>query len=177
MAIKTSLVRMPNWSTRSAFDKNLKARASSRKPRTTFTELSHPPDCGREFIQPGKAANNPNGNASAREKPNIPTSGPEVPPTYAASTNKVPMIGPVQEKDTNANVKAIKNIPINPPRSAFLSTLLMNELGSVISNAPKNEMANITSNKKKPTLNQTLVDIAFRASAPKITVTPKPSNT
>src|SRR5690606_5830698 len=155
MAIKTSLVRIPSWSTRSAFDKNLKASANSRKPRTTFTELSHPPDCGREFIQPGKAANNPKGNASAREKPNIPTNGPAVPPKYAASTNNGPMIGPVQENDTSASVNAMKNIPIRPPRSAFLSTLLMSELGNVISNAPKNETANITSNKKKPILNHT----------------------
>src|SRR5690606_38332305 len=123
------------------------------------------------------AANNPNGKARARENPNIPTNGPEVPQTYAASTRRVPMIGPVQDKDTSASVKAIKKIPINPPRSEYLSTIMRKDLSRVISNAPKNEMAKNTSNKKKPTLNQTLVNIAFSASAPKITVIPKPSNT
>ena len=41
-----------------------------------------------------------------------------IPPFEADSTNKVPTIGPVQEKDTLAQANAIKNIPIIPPLSA-----------------------------------------------------------
>jgi hypothetical protein len=36
------------------------------------------------------------------------------PPLEAASTSNVPTIGPVQEKETIANAKAINNIPIIP---------------------------------------------------------------
>jgi len=43
------------------------------------------------------------------------------------------MIGPVQEKDTSAKVKAMKKIPIKPPLSAIRSDLLDHELGKVIS--------------------------------------------
>src|SRR5690242_1269919 len=114
--MKTSRVRICSSYTRSALEANFKARASSRKPSTTFTEFNQPPDFGKEFNQPGNAANNPNGSARANENPNIPQKGPEIPPPAAASTNNVPMIGPVQLKDTSARVKAIKKIPIKPPR-------------------------------------------------------------
>ncbi|MNQ96142.1 hypothetical protein D3C85_1117340 [compost metagenome] len=95
----------------------MKAKANSRKPRTTFTVLSHPPDLGSEFSQPGKAANKANGSAMARENPSIPIMGAN-PPLEAACTSKVPTIGPVHEKDTIARAKAIKKIPTSPPLSA-----------------------------------------------------------
>ncbi|MNR54689.1 hypothetical protein D3C85_1749210 [compost metagenome] len=60
-------------------DKNLKAKANSKKPKTTFTELSQPPDFGSEFIQPGKAAKSVNGKAIANENPNIPMMGAKPP--------------------------------------------------------------------------------------------------
>ena len=101
------------------FDKNFNAKASSRKPRTTFMLLSHPPDFGRLFKRDGNKANKVNGNARAREKPNIPIAGPNRSPFEAASTNKDPIIGPVQEKDTTTNVEAIKNITTTPPLSEF----------------------------------------------------------
>ena len=97
--MNTSLSNKCNCRTKSAFDKNLKAKANSRNPRNTFTVFNHPPDFGNVFNQPGNIANNIKGNAKANEKPNIPTSG-AIPPFEAASTNKVPTIGPVQENET-----------------------------------------------------------------------------
>ena len=41
------------------------------------------------------------------ENPSIPTIG-AIPPFEAASTNKVPIIGPVQEKETIASANAMK---------------------------------------------------------------------
>jgi hypothetical protein len=87
--------------TKSAFDKNFNAKANSKNPKVTFTVFNQPPDCGMEFNQPGKAANNPNGNASAVENPSIATIGPIKPPC-ADSTNTLPTIGPVHENDTRA---------------------------------------------------------------------------
>ncbi len=86
-------------------------------------------------------------------------------------------MGPVQENDTKANVKAIKKIPKSPPLSAPASALFTQEDGNVISNAPKKETAKITSKAKKKTLNQGLVERAFSASAPKIIVTKEPKTT
>ncbi len=70
-----------------------------------------------------KAANNANGKANANEKPNIPMSGPASLPPAAASTNSVPMMGPVHENDTNESVKAMKNIPTKPPLFSLAATL------------------------------------------------------
>ena len=175
--MNTSRVNIPACTTKSAFDANFNANASSRNPSTTFTELSHPPDFGKEFNQPGNAANKPKGNAKAVENPNIPQKGPLIPPLTAASTSKVPMIGPVQENETNESVKAIKKIPINPPLSLFESILFTNREGRTISNAPRNEIAKITNNKKNARLNHILVDKAFSASDPKMVVTPNPKST
>ena len=62
-------------------------------------------------------ANNANGIAKARENPSIPTIGfTNAPP--ADSTKMLPTIGPVHEKETRTIVKAMKNIPVNPPLSA-----------------------------------------------------------
>src|SRR5690606_9419426 len=176
MAKNTSRSNQCFCSTKSAFDKNLKANANSKNPNETFTVFIHPPERGIEFNQPGNMANNINGNAKANEKPNIPTNGAK-PPLDAASTNSVPTIGPVHENDTIANANAIKKIPINPPRSACLSTLFAHEFGNMISNAPKNEDAKTTSITKKIMLNHIFVDRAFNASAPKILVTINPKST
>ena len=176
MAKNTSLSNKCNCKTKSALDKNLNAKANSKNPKNTFTVFNQPPDFGSEFIQPGKAANNVNGKAKAKENPNIPTNG-AIPPMDADSTNKVPTIGPVQENDTNANVKAIKKIPINPPLLDTVSDLFNQELGNVISNAPIKETAKTTNKIKKNILNQTLVDKALRAAGPKIAVTMVPKIT
>ncbi|MCY1537437.1 hypothetical protein D9M68_729320 [compost metagenome] len=44
----------------------------------------------------------------------MPTAGAKISPLALACTNKVPIIGPVQEKETNAKEAAMKNIPPNP---------------------------------------------------------------
>ena len=60
------------------------------------------------------------------------------------------MIGPVQEKLTNASVKAINKIEISPPvAEALLSTELAQLLGKAISNQPKNDKAKTMSNRQK----------------------------
>ena len=162
--------------TKSALDKNLKAKAISRNPKVTFTEFNHPPDCGKEFNHPGKAANNANGNAIANEKPNIPIIGPIYPPV-AASTNNVPTIGPVHENETNAKVNAIKKIPIKPPFPSASTDLFVQDAGNWISKAPKKEAPKIINNRKNPILKYTLVAILFKESAPKIDETPTPKAT
>src|SRR6478609_10331748 len=176
MAMKTSLSNKCNCNTKSALDKNLKAKANSKKPKNTFTVFNHPPDFGNVFNQPGNIAKSMNGKAKANEKPNIPTSG-AIPPFEAASTNRVPTIGPVHENETIAKAKAMNKIPIIPPLSAWLSTLFAQEFGNMISKAPKNEEAKNTNKTKKITLNQTFVDRALSAPAPKIQVTKNPNKT
>ena len=93
-------------------------------------------DCGGKKIA--------NGNPRAMPNPVIPTvnfvatifnsmpikitvltSPPNVP------ANKVPKIGPVQENETIAKVRAIKNTPINPPIFDPESALLPQLLGRV----------------------------------------------
>ena len=113
-------------------ERNLKARASSANPRMTFTLFIQLPDLGSELSHAGNAAKRLKGIASARENPNITINGPRN-PAEEASTNAVPIKGPVQEKETIANVAAMKKIPINPPLSASASLLLLQLLGKVIS--------------------------------------------
>ncbi|MNL10605.1 hypothetical protein D3C87_1314110 [compost metagenome] len=110
------------------------------------------------FKKPGKIADKVKGSANAKAKPNIPTAGAKISPFELACTNKVPIMGPVQEKDTSAKEAAIKKIPPKPLLlSAFASILFTIELGKVSSNAPKNENANTTRSRKKKTLKVTLV--------------------
>ena len=176
MAMKTSLSSTWACSTRSAFDRNLKASANSRKPRKTLTVLSQPPDFGRELSHPGKAAKMEKGRAMASENPSMLIMG-AIPPWAAAATRAVPTMGPVHEKETMARARAMKKMPSSPPRSAWESTLVPQELGRVISKAPRNEMAKITSRAKKIRLNHTLVERAFSESAPNREVTTVPSRT
>ena len=117
IAKNNSLSNQCSCNTKSAFERNLNANANSKNPKNTLTVFNQPPDFGKEFIQPGNIANKAKGNAMANENPNIPTIG-AIPPFEADSTNSVPTIGPVQEKDTIANANAIKKIPITPPLSA-----------------------------------------------------------
>ena len=80
------------------------------KPSTTFTVLSQPPDFGIFLSMVGKRANTVNGMARAIAKPVIPTTGPITLPRLAASTKRVPIIGPVQENDTITSVAAMKKM-------------------------------------------------------------------
>src|SRR4030095_512721 len=130
-AIKTSLFRKPHCVTRSAWERNFIAMAPSRKPRTTLTEFSQPPDLGRECNQFGKIANKVKGNAKARPNPARPAvNGHD--PSAAVPASKEPRIGPVHEKETIASVNAMKKIPTtsSPEREP---ALLAKPPGSVIS--------------------------------------------
>ena len=72
-----------------------------------------------------------------------------MPPIVAASTRSVPTIEYGHEKETNAKVNAIKKIPINPPLFDAESALFIQELGSVISNAPIKDTAKTTKSKRR----------------------------
>src|SRR5690606_29788613 len=146
------------------------ANASSRKPSTTLTLLSQPPDFGKDLSIEGKKAKSTKGIARAMENPSMPIAGPSRSPLEAASTSSVPMIGPVQEKDTNARLNAMKNNPNNPPLSDCASILLTKELRSVSSKDPKKETANTTSMRKNRKLKTPFVDRAFKAPEPKAMV-------
>ena len=141
----------------------------------TFIQL---PLFGIDFNQDGNIANRVKGKAKAMAKPNMPMAGPMMLPEVETSTNKKPMMGPVHEKDTNVNVKAIRKMLRRPVVfSALLSTALLHEAGNVISKAPKNDAANTTNIKKNRILNTALVERAFSALAPKISVTANPKIT
>ena len=70
--IKVSRFKSPNLITKSAFDKNLKAKANSKNHKITLVVFSHPPDFGKEVNQLGNKANNAKGKAKAAPKPVIP---------------------------------------------------------------------------------------------------------
>ncbi len=121
---------------------------------------------------------------AAVENPSIPNNGPVGifpsivgPPPVAVSTNKVPIIGPVHEKETNANVPAIKKMPNRPPLSAALSVLFTQEDGSVSSKNPKNENANTTRSMKNTKLKYGLTAISFKMVGPNAVVNPIPTTT
>ena len=63
-----------------------------------------------DFSMVGKQANRVNGMARASAKPNIPTAGEMKLDVAAASTNSVPIMGPVQLNDTRQRVNAMKNM-------------------------------------------------------------------
>ena len=110
-------------------------------------------------------------------KPAIPIAGPEIFPIVAASTNNVPIKGPVHEKDTRARVNAIKKILITPVVCSAFPSIAFDHLdGNLISNAPKNEIPNTTSKIKNIMLNTALVANSFNFPAPKIAVIAKPNN-
>ena len=120
--------------------------------------VHHPPDFGMLCKRDGKKAKKLKGNAKAMAKPSIPIAGPRYEPDVETSTSSVPMIGPVHENETKTNVKAINRMLIIPlVESALASILFTQDEGSVISNTPKNEMANTTNSAKKRRLNTALV--------------------
>ena len=110
--------------------------------------------------------------------PNIPMAGATTLPVVETCTNRKPIIGPVQEKETKESVNAIRKMLIKPPvDSALLSTALLHLEGKVISKAPKKEAAKTINIRQKRMLNTALVDKAFNALAPKIAVMANPKVT
>ena len=133
--MKSSLLMKNVLETKSALDKNFKARASSTKPKTTFTVFIQPPDFGRLCSACGNKASKPKTIAQANPNPakaKVSSIGTFAEPVIALP-NKLPKIGPVQENETMTKVKAIKKIPIIPPASSAFEDLLAIELGKVIS--------------------------------------------
>ena len=172
IAINNSLSNRCASTTRSAFERNLKAKAILKIQEQLLQYLATPQILAvihqlgmRQTIQ---------GSARAREKPNIPING-AIPPIVADSTSNVPTIGPVQK--TSARAKAIKDTN----NTTFIRGLICfsggHELGNLISNAPMKEKANTINNRKNIRLKVTSVDSAFSASYPKILVTSVPKRT
>ena len=127
-------------------------------------------------MNPGKIANNVKGMAKANENPNIPIIGFKNAPCEAA-IKMDPASGPVQEKETNTNVKAIKNTPTNPPLSDFASTVFTKFDGNTISNAPKNEIPKRINIVKKIMLGIQCVLKKFAKLAPAKKAKSVPKNT
>lgn len=129
-----------------------------------------------DFSHVGKRANSVKGSAKAKANPNIPIAGARMEPVVETSTNRKPMIGPVQENETSVKVNAIRKMLSMPLVLSYLeSTALLHDEGKVISNAPKNEAANTTNIRKNRMLNIALVDSAFNALAPNIKVMDRPN--
>ena len=172
--MNTSRLSRPACHTKSAFERNLNAKAISTRPSTTFTEFNQPPDLGKVLSHDGKMANSMNGNDSANEKPNSTSAGPPYPP-FAAVANAVPTSAPVQLNDTIARVAAIKKMATKPVRLlAAMSILLPQLAGSWISNAPKKLKPKSTSSANRNRLKYGSVEITLSASAPKMAVIARP---
>ena len=147
--INNSYFKIPQPATKSALDKNLRAKANSINPRETLIVFNQSPDFGNLLIALGNMANNEKGNPSAKPKPAIPavnSIAPESPESEPA--RRVPKIGPVQEKETIARVTAMKKIPINPVLDSWFEDLFDHEDGSVNSKYPKKENAKTIKTKK-----------------------------
>ena len=137
-------------------------------PSTTFTEFSQLPLLS--FLSSeGNIAKMVKGNANAIENANMVTIGVQNSPCVDLMRTE-PTIGPVQENDTSTRVSAMKKIPARPPLSEFWSLLLTNDEGSVISNAPKKEAANIMNTMKKMIFGSQCVASQLNMSA--VTVSP-----
>ena len=152
----------PHCFTRSALERNFIAIATSKNPRTTFTEFNQPPDFGSECSQFGKMANTVNGSASANPKPASPAVNGHDPCEAVPASNE-PSMGPVHENETMARVNAMKKIPAVPSPERALA-LFAKPDGSVISKYPKKETANTIKTAKKNRFNQTLVEKLFNTS-------------
>jgi hypothetical protein len=176
-AINTSRSRICHPYAKSATLRNFNAKANSRNANVTLKVFIQPPDLGSFFNTDGNIANSVNGNAKAMAKPSIPIAGAMM-DLPAASTSRVPMIGPVQENDTITKVKAINRMLMKP---LVLPDLLLravdHELGRVISNAPKKDAANTTRTRKKIMFTTAFVLRALSAEAPKMSVTKSPNAT
>ena len=77
-------------------------------------------------------ANKVKGSANASPNPAMPCVKAQAPPCNEP-TNKVPNIGPVHEKETIANVMAMKKIPPKLPKPLLASALLAMPEGKLIS--------------------------------------------
>ena len=99
-------------------------------------------------------------------------------PVVLTSTSRKPMMGPVHEKLTRLSVKAMRKMLSRPVVVLDLrSTVLVQLLGSVISKPPRKLAPKTMSMRKKKMLKTAFVLSAFRALAPKMSVTSSPNRT
>ena len=174
----TSRSSMPHPYARSATERNFSENASSRKPSITLMLFIQFPLLGALFSIVGKRAKSVKGSASAMAKPSMPIVGARMEPLVPTSTSRKPMMGPVHEKLTSVSVNAIRNMLSRPVVfSAFESTALLHDEGSVSSKPPRKLSPKSTSSRKKNMLKMALVLMAFSALAPKNRVTSMPRPT
>ena len=99
-------------------------------------------------------------------------------PLVPTSTSRKPMMGPVHEKLTRLRVNAMRKMLSKPVVVLDLrSTAVVQLLGSVISKPPRKLAPKTRSIRKKKMLKRAFVLSAFRALAPKRSVTSRPSRT
>ena len=128
--------------------------------------------------QAGNMAKSVKGRARAKAKPNMPMVGARSEPLVPTSTSRKPMMGPVHEKLTRLRVNAMRKMlkrPVVLPD--FLSTAFVQLLGNVISKPPRKLAPKTRSMRQKKMLKTAFVLSAFRALAPKMSVTSSPSRT
>ena len=159
----------------SATLRNLSENASSTTPSTTLTRTIHSPERGIFLIHWGKRAKSVKGNANARAKPSMHTTGASTSPSPTTLTSIAPTIGAVHEKLTTTSVSAIKKTPINPPIfSALSSSLPAHDCGNCNVNAPSRDSPKTTKTAKHTRLNTAFVANWFMALAPISTVIATP---
>ena len=148
------------------------------KPRQTLMQFIQLPLLGMVLSQAGNMAKRVKGKASAKAKPNIPIVGASKEPVVPTSTSRKPIMGPVQEKLTRLNVKAMRKMLSRPVVLLDLrSTALVQLLGNVISKPPRKLAPKTRSMRKKKMLKIAFVLSAFSALAPNMSVTKRPNRT
>src|SRR5215469_6328610 len=110
VARTTCLVKKPQFHTRSTFERNFIAAATSRKPMMTLTEIIQLPDLGSCERICGARARKKNGRAKTVEKVSMPINGHRQFPC-AVMTNRVPTNGAVQVNEVSVKVKPINKAP------------------------------------------------------------------
>src|SRR5215213_92706 len=141
IASTTGRVKIPQCQTKSTFERNFIAAATSRKPIETLMEFIQPPARGSCETHCGTSASTKNGKAKTVEKASIPRSGICQLPCDA-ETRIVPTNGDVQVNEVSVKVKPIKSAPTIPlPSPSWLrvrlSNLVKTEVGTLISYEPK----------------------------------------
>ncbi len=129
---KSSRVSIFEPHTRSTFETNFTAAASSRKPITTLIDTIQPPAFGSDESSPGKSARKKNGSANAAEYPSMPTSG-HIQSPCAVETRSAPTSGTVHVNEVSVNVTPIRSVPMNPPDPDIFESGVNTELGMTIS--------------------------------------------
>src|SRR5688572_10296204 len=151
--ITTLRVKMPQPHTRSTFDRNFNAAASSNNPIVAFTDSSHAPERGSAATACGAQASTTNGNAKIDENTSRPPSGHCQSPCDATTSN-VPRKGAVQVNDVRVNARLISKVPAYRPRPASAeAAVVRNRDGSASSNAPNRFSANSMNRAAMPRFN------------------------